>query len=318
MRRILSWKFVFYDLLMPVLRMLGPTRGDAILGPDGPAGHGGTAAAPASAFARRSCGPAPHSMPTGRSRRPGRRSPPTRRDSWRATIRSIAQSDEAVLNRFDVRGYERLKATLSTAAARSWSAATWVPTSRACTGSFVAAFPCGCWFSAPARLARAQSPLRRGRPAPAGRNVPAPRPLAGGRRRARLPGRAALRDGLAIYLNGDIPWSGPNTCAGRLLGRTSALSRHLDRAGRPDQRTGVPGLLHASARRTVRARDRSDRPSARRRGRIRRRRLPEAARSPDRRLTGRRRRPPRMAVLRISAGTRAALRPDAERSSQAA
>jgi lauroyl/myristoyl acyltransferase len=31
--------------------------------------------------------------------------------------------------------------------------------------------------------------------------------------------RAALRDGLAIYLNGDIPWTGPNTCAGRLLGR---------------------------------------------------------------------------------------------------
>jgi lauroyl/myristoyl acyltransferase len=30
--------------------------------------------------------------------------------------------------------------------------------------------------------------------------------------------RAALRDGLAIYLNGDIPWSGPNTCAGGLLG----------------------------------------------------------------------------------------------------
>ena len=32
--------------------------------------------------------------------------------------------------------------------------------------------------------------------------------------------RAALRDGLAIYLNGDIPWTGPNTCAGRLLGRS--------------------------------------------------------------------------------------------------
>jgi lauroyl/myristoyl acyltransferase len=31
--------------------------------------------------------------------------------------------------------------------------------------------------------------------------------------------RAALRDGLAIYLNGDIPWSGPNTCPGTLLGR---------------------------------------------------------------------------------------------------
>ena len=25
MRRVLSWKFVFYDLLLPALRMLGPT-----------------------------------------------------------------------------------------------------------------------------------------------------------------------------------------------------------------------------------------------------------------------------------------------------
>src|SRR5580693_505668 len=31
MRRILSWKFVFYDLLLPALRRLGPARGDAIL-----------------------------------------------------------------------------------------------------------------------------------------------------------------------------------------------------------------------------------------------------------------------------------------------
>ena len=35
--------------------------------------------------------------------------------------------------------------------------------------------------------------------------------------------RAALRDGMAIYLNGDIPWTGPNTCAGRLLGRPQRL-----------------------------------------------------------------------------------------------
>ena len=35
--------------------------------------------------------------------------------------------------------------------------------------------------------------------------------------------RAALRDGLAIYLNGDIPWTGPNTCPGMLLGRPQRL-----------------------------------------------------------------------------------------------
>ncbi len=31
--------------------------------------------------------------------------------------------------------------------------------------------------------------------------------------------RAALRDGLALYLCGDIPWQGPNTRPGRLLGQ---------------------------------------------------------------------------------------------------
>ena len=38
-----------------------------------------------------------------------------------------------------------------------------------------------------------------------------------------LRARRALRDGLAIYLNGDIPWNGPNTCPGRLLGRSHRL-----------------------------------------------------------------------------------------------
>ena len=32
LRQIWSWKFVFYELLLPVLRGLGPARGDAILG----------------------------------------------------------------------------------------------------------------------------------------------------------------------------------------------------------------------------------------------------------------------------------------------
>src|SRR5205085_5515945 len=32
LRRILSWKFVFYELLLPALRGLGPAWGDRILG----------------------------------------------------------------------------------------------------------------------------------------------------------------------------------------------------------------------------------------------------------------------------------------------
>jgi lauroyl/myristoyl acyltransferase len=34
-----------------------------------------------------------------------------------------------------------------------------------------------------------------------------------------LRARAALRDGLAVYLTGDIPWPGPKTRPGRLLGQ---------------------------------------------------------------------------------------------------
>ena len=32
LRRVMSWKFVFYEWILPVLRALGPARGDAILG----------------------------------------------------------------------------------------------------------------------------------------------------------------------------------------------------------------------------------------------------------------------------------------------
>jgi lauroyl/myristoyl acyltransferase len=35
-----------------------------------------------------------------------------------------------------------------------------------------------------------------------------------------LRARAALRDGLAVYMTGDIPWDGPNSRPGRLLGQT--------------------------------------------------------------------------------------------------
>ena len=47
MRRILSWKFVFYDLLLPALHRRGAARDDAVTGPFGPADDGGAAAAPA-------------------------------------------------------------------------------------------------------------------------------------------------------------------------------------------------------------------------------------------------------------------------------
>ena len=112
MRRVFSWKFVFYDLLLPALRMLGAIRGDAILG-----------------FLGRL-------VMAVRPRRPGELRASLERvkraldadwsieTTWPAlaanTARFLArdypldrQTDEAVLRRFDVCGYERLSATLA-------------------------------------------------------------------------------------------------------------------------------------------------------------------------------------------------------------
>ena len=131
------------------------------------------------------------------------------------------QSDEAVLGRFDVRGYERLRATLADGRGAIL------------VGSHLGAHIAGVhWLfrrgvsvqaagSTPqARFSRAESPIRRRRATPPGRDVPAPRSFRAVAVERVFRARAALRDGLAIYLNGDIPWSGPNTCAGRLLGRS--------------------------------------------------------------------------------------------------
>ena len=103
-----------------------------------------------------------------------------------------------------------------------------------------------------------------------------------------LRARAALRDGLAIYMNGDIPWSGPEHLPGPAAGPPAPDAGDLDRAGRADPRPGLPRLLHPRAGRPVRARDRAARLAAPRRGGRRRRRLPAAVGergSPTRRPT---------------------------------
>ena len=51
-----------------------------------------------------------------------------------------------------------------------------------------------------------------------------------------LRARAALRDGLAVYLTADIPWDGPNSRPGRLLGQTAPVPLGLGRPGRADPR----------------------------------------------------------------------------------
>jgi lauroyl/myristoyl acyltransferase len=223
LRRILSWKFLFYDLLLPMLRSLGPTRADAILGFLGRL-----------AMAVR---------PRSRSRLRAalvRAAAALDADwsiaqTWPALAANTARflgrdypldclPDKAILSRFDVRGYERLSATLADG-----------------RGAILVGSHLGAHIAGVHWLFRRGVPLRLlvQRPRHVSRELnrrfdaegPHPQremflrrdlsPAVAVERIFRA--RAALRDGLAIYLNGDIPWYGPNTCSGSLLGRRQRL-----------------------------------------------------------------------------------------------
>ena len=223
LRRVLSWKFVFYEWLLPGLRGLGPARGDAILGF---LGWLAVVVRPERAIRMRdalerasSALDADWPIET------------TRRALAANTARFLArdypldrQTDEAVLDRFDVRGYERLRATLSDGrgailvgshlgahiAGVHWLYRRGVPLRLLVQRPRHVSTELNHRFDAGGIHPQAEMFLRRDlSPAVAVERV--------------FRARSALRDGLAIYLNGDIPWSGPNTCPGTLLGRPQRL-----------------------------------------------------------------------------------------------
>jgi lauroyl/myristoyl acyltransferase len=219
LRRVFCWKFVFYELLLPALRMLGPKRGDAILG----------------LLGRLAMGLQPRRrkeyLTTLARARTALDADWSVEATWPAlaanTARFLArdypldrQSDEHVLSRFDVRGSERLRATLAEGRGAIL------------VGSHLGAHIAGVhWLfrrGVPLRLL-VQRPRHVSRELDRKFDAGGPHPQAEMFLRRDLSravavervfrARAALRDGLAIYLNGDIPWTGPNTCTGRLLGR---------------------------------------------------------------------------------------------------
>jgi phosphatidylinositol dimannoside acyltransferase len=223
LRRIWSWKFVFYYLLLPLLRVLGSALGDKILGRLG----------------RLALALQPRRRSRLRSalRRAGAALDAdwSMKDIWPAlaanTARFLArdypldrQSDSAVLARFDVRGYERL----SVAMERGQGAIL--------VGSHLGAHIAGVHW-----LYRRGLPFRLlvQRPGHVSRELNRRFDLRGPHPQSELflrrdlspavaierliRARAALRDGLAVYMNGDIPWSGPNTYPGQLLGRTHRM-----------------------------------------------------------------------------------------------
>ncbi len=219
LRKVLSWKFVFYDRILPVLRWLGPVRGDRVLGRLGRVVlailRGRRTQLRAALRDAESALDADWPMET----------------TWPAlasnTARFLArdylldrQSDESILARFDVRGYERLRAAMAGG-----------------QGAILVGSHLGAHIAGVHWLYRRGVPLRLlvQRPRHVSRELDRRFDAVGPHPQAELFLRrdlsptvavervlracAALRDGLAIYLNGDIPWNGPNTCPGRLLGR---------------------------------------------------------------------------------------------------
>jgi lauroyl/myristoyl acyltransferase len=219
-RHFLSWKPLFYDGLLPALRALGPARGDAVLG----------------AFGRliaESWPPRRHELAGALRRVRGA----TGADWDEAEIlprlmgnvlRFLARdcpldgaSEDDFFGRFDVAGYEHFEEALGRG-----------------RGVILVGCHLGAHLSAPHWLYRREVPLRMliQRPQHVSKLLQSrfdrsdgPHPQSGFFLRRHLTAeeaskrifrtRTALRDGVAVYLKGDVPWAGPNTRPGRLLGQ---------------------------------------------------------------------------------------------------
>jgi lauroyl/myristoyl acyltransferase len=219
LRRITTWKYLFYDLIMPALRRLGPRHGDALLGS---LGQWITALRPRdrarlrTALERaRSALDADWSIDTTLPLLAANRARFLARDYPLDGL-----SVQSVLERFDVRNYHALRASMSEG-----------------RGAILVGSHLGAHIAGIHWLYRRGIPVRLlvQRPKHVSRYLtdefdsdrPHPQHSLFLRRHLEptvaveriMEARAALRDGLAIYLNGDIRWTGPNTCAATLLGR---------------------------------------------------------------------------------------------------
>jgi lauroyl/myristoyl acyltransferase len=221
LRDIPSWKFLFYSLLIPALRLFGPACCDAVL-----AGLGRVIGA--LWLPRRMA----HLAALKRARMALRAdwSPEALRPELAAaTFRFLARdypldgtSDAALRDRFTVEGLEPLEAALARR-----------------QGAIIVGSHLGAHLAGLHGLYRLGVPLRLlvQRPGHVSAelnrwfdrsDVPYPQsgffvrrdlsPVVAVERILRT--RAALRDGMAIYVTGDIPWDGPNSRPGRLLGQT--------------------------------------------------------------------------------------------------
>ena len=231
LRRVFCWKFVFFELFLPLLRILGPSRSDAVL---------------------RRLGQILTLVWPGRRARLRNALMRVRdaldldgpiEDLWPELAANMARFlardypldsrwDERVFERFEVLGYEQLERAIAAGGASSSSAATWGPTSPGCTGcSARAARPC----PGPAPLACLAQALLAGSTTP---RALMPRPRCSLRRglppadaiELLIRARAALRDGLARLPLRRHPLARTQHTARTAAGPGTTISGHLDRA----------------------------------------------------------------------------------------
>lgn len=227
-REIFTWKFGFYHGLLPALRRLGPERADATLA------DLGRSLAITSPFRRARLTAALDRVREALGSDLTAHWPDTRSlapELSAGTLRFLARDylldtpdDRAALSRFEVNGAGAFLA--AQAEGRG------VVLVGAHLGGHLAAFHWLYRSGVPLRL-MVQRPHHVSNTLNGFFDRPEPEPQDGfflrralgkGECVARvLRARAALRSGQAVYLPGDIPWTGPNTRTGRLLGQTHNL-----------------------------------------------------------------------------------------------
>lgn len=217
LRHLLTWKFLFYEAALPWLRRLGPRRGDAILGGVGrglarlrPGLRAEVVDRLGRAGVGRDVGATAFAVAANVPRYLARDYPLDLAD------------DASALARFDLTGEAHLREAL--AAGRG----------AILVGSHFGAHVAGLhWLGrsgVPVRLlVQRPNHVSKSLRDRLDRGSAGPHPQASFflKRGLSTPeaadrilrARAALRDGLAVYLNGDIPWPGANARVGRLLGQ---------------------------------------------------------------------------------------------------
>jgi lauroyl/myristoyl acyltransferase len=222
-RRLLRWKTLFYDALLPVLSRLGPAASARVL-----AALGGASAAlwpPRKAELRRAIATARRSLGADWNEAETTAELAARIPRFLARDFPLDRLDDrSVFDRFDVAGYAKVQEAIDQG-----------------TGVILVGGHFGAHLAAIHWLYRAGTPLRLlvQRPNHVSQYLhnqfdldqPIPqsqfflrRGLGAAESAERvLNARRALRAGMAVYMAGDIPWKSPNARRGTLMGRTDTF-----------------------------------------------------------------------------------------------